>query len=133
MQKYVYSESVFNTLNIEVKHWDKFSSDKINGTKNAFFFLCDSYTRWSTWFVSLKLCVEFSIFDSVSFLYFCLTKCMDTLTLKRYNSFQNKNNRKTTHSFTPRPLIFKLQQEVLKFKDIYLSWRSPKTDLVKKF
>ena len=37
---------------------------------------------------------------------------MDSLTLKRYNSFQNKNNRKTTHSVAPTPLIFKLQQEV---------------------
>ena len=67
-------------------HWDKtqilkkFPSDKINGTKNAFFFfhklqfitvlllICDSYMNWSTRFVSLKLCVGFSIFDSVSFL-----------------------------------------------------------------
>ena len=63
-------------------HWDKmqmlknFNSDKINGT---FFFrelqlitvlllICDSYMSWSTRFVSLKLCVGFSIFDSVSFL-----------------------------------------------------------------
>ena len=40
---------------------------------------------------------------------------MSSLTLKRYNSFQNKNNRKATHSFTPRPLM--LPQEVLKFKN----------------
>ena len=25
---------------------------------------------------------------------------------------QNENNRKATHSFAPKPLIFKLQQEV---------------------
>ena len=31
---------------------------------------------------------------------------------KTSNSFQNKNNRKITHSFAPRPPIFKLQQEV---------------------
>ena len=37
---------------------------------------------------------------------------MDSLTLKRHNSFQSQNNRKTTHSFATRPLIFKLQQEV---------------------
>ena len=43
-----------------------------------------------------------------------------TLWLKKgHNSFQNENNRKATHSFVPRPLIFKLQQEVLKFNDIY--------------
>ena len=38
---------------------------------------------------------------------------MDTFTLKRHNPFQNNNNnRKTTHSFGLRPLIFKLEQEV---------------------
>ena len=41
--------------------------------------------------------------------------------------------RKATHSFAPRPLIFKLQQEVLKFNDICVSWSSPKTDLVTNF
>ena len=51
---------------------------------------------------------------------------MDSLTLKRHNSFQNENNRKTTHGFASRPLIFKLQQEVLKFNDIFVSWSSPK-------
>ena len=30
---------------------------------------------------------------------------MDSLALKRHNSFQNKNNREATHSFPPRPLI----------------------------
>ena len=58
---------------------------------------------------------------------------MDSLTLKRHNSFQNQNNRKATHSFAPRPLIFKLQQKVLKFSDIWVSWSSPKTDLVTSF
>ena len=53
---------------------------------------------------------------------------MDSLTLK-HNYFQNENNRKATHSFAPRPLIFKLQQEVLKFNDICVSWSSQKTDL----
>ena len=69
-------------------HWDKtqmlkrFPSDKINFTKNALFFLFHKlqfitvlllirnfYTSWSTWFISLKLCVGFSIFDSVSLLW----------------------------------------------------------------
>ena len=58
---------------------------------------------------------------------------MNSLTSKCHNSFQNKNNRKATHSFAPRPLIFKLQQEVLKFNDICVSWSSPKTDLVTNF
>ena len=35
---------------------------------------------------------------------------MGTSSLKRHNPFENQNNRKT--SFAPRPLIFKLQQEV---------------------
>ena len=35
---------------------------------------------------------------------------MNSLTLKRHNSFQNKNNRKATR-FPPRPLIFKLQKK----------------------
>ena len=30
--------------------------------------ICDSYMSWCTIFVSLKLCVEFSIFSSISFL-----------------------------------------------------------------
>ena len=33
------------------------------------------------------------------------------MTLKRHNVFQNKSNRKATHSFAARPLIFKLQQK----------------------
>ena len=54
---------------------------------------------------------------------------MDSLSLQRHNSYQSKNDR----SFAPRSLIFKLQQEVLKSNDIFVSWSSPKTDLVKKF
>ena len=51
---------------------------------------------------------------------------MDSLTLKRHNFFQNENKRKPTYGFAPRPLIFKLQQEILKFNDICVSWSSPK-------
>ena len=42
---------------------------------------------------------------------------LNSLTLKRHNSFQNWNNRKAPHVFVTIPLIFKLQQEVLKFND----------------
>ena len=52
---------------------------------------------------------------------------MDSLTLKRHNSFQNENNRKDTHSFAHRPLIFKLQQKVFKFNDICVSLELPKS------
>ena len=38
---------------------------------------------------------------------FVQQKTWTLLALKRHNSFQNKNT-KTTHSFAPRPLIFKL-------------------------
>ena len=54
---------------------------------------------------------------------------MDSLTLKRHSSSQNKNNSKATHTFAPRPLIFKLQLEILKFSYICVSWSSQKTDL----
>ena len=58
---------------------------------------------------------------------------MDSLTFKHPNYFLNKENRKVTHSFAPRPLIFKLQEEFLKFNDICMSWNSPKTDLETNF
>ena len=51
---------------------------------------------------------------------------MDSLISKRHNSFQNENNIKATPSFAPTPLTFKLQQEVLKFNDICVSWSSQK-------
>ena len=65
----------------------------------------DSYMSWSTRFISLKVCVGFSIFDSVSFL------------LKFIFLFKKKHelfdfNRKATHGFAPRPVTFKLQQEM---------------------
>ena len=58
---------------------------------------------------------------------------MDTLTIKRHNSFQHKNNRKATQSFPPRHLIFNFQQEVWKFNDVCVSWSSAKTDLEANF
>ena len=47
---------------------------------------------------------------------------MDSLTVKCHNSFQKENNRKVTYNFGPRSPIFQLQQEVLKFNDIFVSW-----------
>ena len=58
---------------------------------------------------------------------------MDYLTLKCYNSFQNKNNGKPHIVLLSRPLIFKLQQEVWKFNDICVIWGSQKTDLETNF
>ena len=54
---------------------------------------------------------------------------MDSLILKR----QKQNNRRVTQSFAPRPLIFKLQQEVSKFNDICVRWSSSKSDLETNF
>ena len=98
----------------------KKSSDKIN-----VFFLSRAPTHHSfifhpQFFYKLKHKVRLSKtvcgffrFDSVSFLWnffhFCWTKCMDFLTLKRHSSFQNKTNRKATHSFSPRTMTFKLK------------------------
>ena len=89
----------------------------------------------STRFVSPKLCGIFHFrfcFVLIKVYIFVQQKSIDSLTLKRHNSFQNENNRKTTHYFSPRPLIFTLQQEVLEFNDICVSWSSAKTDLVTK-
>ena len=46
---------------------------------------------------------------------------MDSLNLKRQNIIPNQNNRKATHSFALRLLIFRLQQDVLKFNDSSIS------------
>ena len=46
MQKYVYSESIFNTLYIEmIRNVKKIFSDKINSTKNALLFLWRALTH----------------------------------------------------------------------------------------
>ena len=54
---------------------------------------------------------------------------MDSVTLKRHNSFQNLNDSRAKHSFVPRSLTFKLQQDVLKFNDICASWSSAEAEL----
>ena len=54
---------------------------------------------------------------------------MDSLILKGPNSFQNYNSRKVTPSFAHRRLIYKLQQGILKFNDICMSWSSLKLSL----
>ena len=59
---------------------------------------------------------------------------MDCVTLKRHKLLQKKKiKRKATHSFLPRPLIFKLQQKVLNSNNISLCWNSPKSDLMTNF
>ena len=53
---------------------------------------------------------------------------MESSTLKSHNSFKNKNNTKATNVFAQSSLIFKLQQEILKFNNTCLHWSSSKTD-----
>ena len=74
-------------------------------------------------FVSLKECVGFSILDSISILLKFI------FLFNKMYSIQNLNDRKVPHTFGPRPLMFKLQQETLKSNDICVSWSSLKTDL----
>ena len=110
--------------------------DKINVTKNALLFcrelhlirvlllICDSSTSWSKRFISVKVCLGFSIFYSVLLLikvYIFVQQRAYFSTLKRHNFFQNKNNRKFTNRFAPRPLIFKLQQNNKKFENSLIS------------
>ena len=97
--------------------------------------ICNSYTSWSTWFISLKLCLVFFIFDSVYFLLkFIFLLYIWTLWLQNVIiRFEIKIAEKTHTSFAPRPQIFKLQQEDWKFSDIRVSWSSPKTDLEMNF
>ena len=89
----------------------KFPSDKINGAKYALFILSRVPAHQSFAFdlrflydmkhkvrLSKTVCGIFHFQSRFVFmsLYFCLTKCMDSLTLKRHDSFQNENNRKVT-------------------------------------
>ena len=86
-------------------------------------------------FISLKLCVRFSIFVSLLFLLkflFCSTKIMNSLTLKRCNSFQNKNKKTHAH-FCSQITDFKVAKEVWKFSYICMRWSSPKSDLQMNF
>ena len=98
-----------------------FSSDKINITENALFFLSRTLTQHSFTFNSqfsyeLKHMVNLSkivcgIFHFQFRLVFIKVhifsiKSVNSLTLKRHNSFHNKNNGKATDSFAPRSLYF---------------------------
>ena len=94
----------------------KLSSDKINGTKNALFFLSRAPTHHSFNF-DLRFLYELkrgifnfrfrSVLLKFTFLFNKMHGLFKTLKrhLKRHNSFQNENNRKATNNFAPRPLI----------------------------
>ena len=91
--------------------------------------ICDFDMSYSIRFVYLKLCGGFSIFDSVSFI-------LKFIIL--FNKIHRLFDFKTTIPFklklyVPRTLIFRLQQEFLKFDDICVCWSFPKTDLLTNF
>ena len=70
--------------------------------------------------LSKTMCVAFDFWFHLIFIK-VHQKSMDPSTLKLHDSFQNKNNRKVTHSFASRTLIVKLGQEVWRFNDICIS------------
>ena len=135
---------IFCKLIQNIIHWDKtqmikkIASDKINKECTLFSFANSthhSFTSDSQCLYELKHKVHFSKSVCGVFhlsLYFC-SRSMGSLTLKCHNFFQNQNNRKATHSFAPRPQIYKLQQQVWEFNVICVSWSSWKTDLEKTF
>ena len=120
----------------------KLPSDKINGTENAFFFLsralihhsftliCDSYMSWSTSFAPLKLCVGFSIFDSVLFLLkviFLFSKMHKFFDFDVIIPFKIEIIEKPFTVLLPDLWFLRPdQQGVLKFNDICVRWSSPK-------
>ena len=77
-----------------------------------------------------KLCLEFSIFHSVSLntikIYIFVQQKIWTLWIWNVIiPFKIKKTRKDTHSFTLRRLIFKFQQGVWKFSNICVNWSWP--------
>ena len=131
----VYSIHYKLRSNTNVKHLLSFFRQ--NDTKNVLLFLSRAPTRHSfpfnSWFLyELKRKVRLTkpVFDIFHFrfcfvfikVYIFVQQNADSLTLKHHNFSQKWNNKKATHSFAPRPLIFKLQQELLKFIDICVSW-----------
>ena len=102
MWKYIYSKSLFITLYTEKIFFEQNKQNKLL----SFFYhelqlitvlllIRYSYTSWSTWFITLKLCVGFSIFNSVSFLLkFTLSFSFKKKSLfdfkMSYDHFQNK-------------------------------------------
>ena len=117
--------------------------------KNAFFFLraptyhSFTFNLWFLFELKHKVCLSKSVCGIFYFqfrlifmkVYFFIQQnvWILSLTSKLHNSFQKENNRKAIHIFAPRTLIFKLQQEVLKFNGICVNWSSRKTDLVTNF
>ena len=81
----------------------KFPSNKINVTKNPLFFLLRALSYHSFTFNSVHLSKTVSgiFYFRCSLVFIEVYIFFNSLTLKRHNSFQKKNNRKATHSFAP--------------------------------
>ena len=107
----LYCERLLYTLYTKSKYkcWKISSVTKTLQKMHLFFFrelrlitvlllIHKSYTGWSTSFIHVKQWYfPFSIPPCFFLsLYFCSAKRRGSLTLKCYNSFQNKNNRKNT-------------------------------------
>ena len=97
--------------------------------------ICDYYMNWGISFVSLKLWVGISIFDSALFLLKFIF-----LFNKMHGLFDFKNAKILfTIKIIEKPytvlrhLIFKLQQEFWKFNYVCVSWSFPKTELLTNF
>ena len=92
---------------------------------------------WSTRFISLKVFVTFSIFDSVTFLlkFIFLFDKMHGLWLKTYIiiPFKIKIIEKLYTVFLPNLWFLSCNIKKLKFIDICVRWSSPKTYQEKKF
>ena len=120
MEKYIYFESLYNTLYFDIKHKceKKFPSDKVNVKKKCSFLSRAQFIRFtfnSQFIYKLKHRLHPSkTVRGIFHFRFCLVLirvCIFVqhfLTLKRHNFFQNKNNKKATQSFVPRPLTSKL-------------------------
>ena len=74
-----------------------------------------------------------NVADATFQVYIFAQQKVQTLWLKNVIIPLKIKNRKAAYSFAPRPLIFKLLQEVLKFNDTCLSWSFPKTDMETNF
>ena len=123
----------------------KFPLDIIKGTKNVLFFRLrfpthHSFTSNLQYELKHKVRLSKSVCGIFHFwfrfvllkLIFLFNKTHVLFDFKiSFNFFEN--SRKATHSFVPRPLTFKLQQDVSKSNDICVSWSSPKADLVTNF
>ena len=119
-----------------------FLLSKTNVTKNAHFFISrvqlitvlllinNYYTTWNISFISKKLCLRSSIFDSVSLLliFIFLFNKNHTLWLWESMILFKKINTTATHSLS---FFFKLQQKNWRSNDICASWTPwPKDEIL---